>query len=255
MRKPIVYGNWKMNMDRAGAVALVEGLKEELASCDGVEFGVAPPFVYLEAVVAAAAGSRIGVASQNVYFEEKGAFTGEISVAMLRDVGCDYAIIGHSERRHVMGESDELINKKVRAALAGGLKVILCVGELADERDEGKTEAVVDRQIAGGLHGVDEGELARVVIAYEPVWAIGTGRTATPEQAGQVHAFIRRRMAELYSASAAEALRIQYGGSVKPENAYELARVADVDGALVGGASLKKDSFAAIVAEYARAAT
>ena len=253
MRKPIVYGNWKMNMNRAGAVALVEGLKAELSSCERVEFGVAAPFVYLDAVTAAAKGSPVGVAAQNVYFEESGAFTGEISVGMLRDIGCDYAIIGHSERRHVLGETDEVINKKVLAALAGALKVILCVGELLNERDDGKTEAVVGRQITRGLQGVAPDALARMVLAYEPVWAIGTGRTATPEQAGEVHAFIRRRIGALYGPEAAEALRIQYGGSVKPENAYHLASVPDVDGALVGGASLKKDSFVAIINECAKA--
>jgi len=253
LRKPIVYGNWKMNMDRASAVELVEGMKSELASCDNVDFGVAPPFVYLDAVIKAAAGSNVGVAAQNVYFEEKGAFTAEISAGMLLDIECPCAIIGHSERRHVFGETDELINKKVIAALGAGLKVILCVGELLDERDAGKTEAVVETQLTCGLKGVEEDALVNVVIAYEPVWAIGTGRTATPEQAGEVHKFIRAKVGEIYSAAAADVMRIQYGGSVKPENAFELISVPDVDGALVGGASLKKDSFVGIITECAKA--
>jgi len=254
MRKPIVFGNWKMNLDRAGSLGLVKGLKAALAGDSSVDAGVCPPFVYLDAVARELAGSAIALGAQDVYFESKGAFTGEVSAEMLLDVGCAYAIIGHSERRHVMGETDELINRKALAALKAGLKVILCVGELLAERDAGRTESVVERQLVQGLRQVAAESLAALVIAYEPVWAIGTGRNATAQQAGEVHAFIRGKIKELYGSAAAQALRIQYGGSVKPENTYELMSVPDVDGALVGGASLKVEIFAEIVKEAGRAA-
>jgi len=208
---------------------------------------VCPPCVYLEAVVKAVSGSAIKVGAQNMYFETSGAFTGELAGSMLTDVGCTYVILGHSERRHILGECDELINKKVLAALAAGLKPILCVGELLEEREAGETENVVRRQVEVGLANVSAEDLARVTIAYEPVWAIGTGRTATPRQAGEVHSFIRQVITGLYSSEAAQALIIQYGGSVKPENAAELLGVPEIDGALVGGASLKVDSFTAII--------
>ena len=247
MRRLFIAGNWKMNLDRAQAVALVEGLVGEIGSVSEVDLAVAPPEVYLEAVVAAAAGSTIKVGAQNMYFEDSGAFTGEVAGPMLTDVGCTYVILGHSERRHVFGEEDGLINSKVKAALEVGLKPILCVGELLEERQAERTEEVVRRQVEAGLAGVSAQGLSRVTIAYEPVWAIGTGRTATCEQASAVHAFIREVIGELYSAKAAQALAIQYGGSVKPDNAGDLLSDPEIDGALVGGASLKVDSFSATV--------
>jgi triosephosphate isomerase len=253
MRTAFIAGNWKMNLDAAGAAALAKGLKESLAGVEGVRLAVAPPFVYLAAVAEALTGSTIAVAAQDAYFEPNGAFTGEVSVAMLADVGCRYVICGHSERRHVIGETDALIARKVRAVLAGGLEPILCIGELLAEREAGRTEEVVKRQLTEDLAGLSADEVLKVTIAYEPVWAIGTGRTATPEQAAEVHAFIRRLLTETCGAEAAEQLVIQYGGSVKPDNTFDLMRDPNVDGALVGGASLKADSFAAIVREGLRA--
>lgn len=248
MRKPFVAGNWKMNMDGESSIALVKGIAAEL---DGdirerVDVAVCPPFVYLAEVVSAARSTGIAVGAQDLYFEKNGAFTGEISTAMLKDVGCNYVLCGHSERRHVIGETDELINKKVTAAISGGLLPILCVGELLEQRDAGKTEEVVEKQIRAGLAGLNEARAMAVTIAYEPVWAIGTGRNATPQQAQEVHAMIRGLLAEMYGQKLAEQTRIQYGGSAKPDNAGELLRQPDIDGLLVGGASLKADSFAAI---------
>jgi triosephosphate isomerase (TIM) len=250
MRKKFIAGNWKMNMDKAGAAALAKGLKEQLAGCPGsetVDVAICPPFVYLQTASEAISGSQIALGAQNVYFEGNGAFTGEISVAMLKDVGCRYAIIGHSERRHVIHETDELINRKVLAALAGGIEPILCVGELLDEREHNATEAVVEKQLRQGLANVSAAQMQKVTIAYEPVWAIGTGKTATPEQAQDVHKFCRGILASLYGKPTAEATRIQYGGSVKASNAAQLLGQPDVDGALVGGASLKVDEFMGII--------
>jgi triosephosphate isomerase (TIM) len=222
-------------------------MRLEQTAAEKATVAVCPPFVYLAAVAKALSSTNIGVGAQNVYFEKNGAFTGEISCVMLKDVGCNYAIIGHSERRHVIGEKDELINKKIAAAIHGGLLPIFCVGELLEEREANKTEAVVTRQIEKGLVGIDEEKMSAVTIAYEPVWAIGTGKTATKEQAQEVHAFIRQLLAKLYSKQLAEQIRIQYGGSVKPSNAKELMAQPDIDGLLVGGASLKADDFVAIV--------
>jgi len=252
MKKIFVCGNWKMNTDRKKALQLAEALKSTAAKSEAVEVGACPPFVYLAAVADVLDGAGVSLGGQNMYFEAEGAFTGEISAAMLLDVGCDYVILGHSERRHVMGEGDELINRKVRFAFAAGLKPILCVGELLEEREAGRTEAVVERHVRSGLEGVTGEQAAQAVIAYEPVWAIGTGKTATPEQANEVHAFIRGLLTEMFGGETAGAVRIQYGGSVKPENAFDLMSRAEVDGALVGGASLKSDSFDAIVAAAAR---
>lgn len=240
-------GNWKMNLDRAGAVALARGLRERIGDRDDVDVAVAPPFVYIEAVVAALEGSPIKVGGQNACDQTSGAFTGEVSAAMLRDVGCSFVVLGHSERRHVYGETDELVNAKVERALAEGLEVVLCVGETLEERQAGQTEAVVRRHLGQGLAGVAAADMARVTIAYEPVWAIGTGHTATPEQAGEVHRYLRGLLSGLYDDRVSGSTRIQYGGSVKPDNVRELLAVEDVDGALVGGASLKPDSFHAIV--------
>ncbi|MHC4288686.1 MAG: triose-phosphate isomerase [Planctomycetota bacterium] len=247
MRKPFIAGNWKMNTDSASAVALAAGLAKELGSVDTVDMAVCPPFVYLQSVAAALSASNIALGSQNVYFEEKGAFTGEISCQMLKDSCCTYAIIGHSERRHVMGETDELINKKVSAAIVSGLLPILCVGELLEERQGGTTNEVVAAQVKNGLAGIDTESVQAVTIAYEPVWAIGTGLTATPEQAQEVHAMIRGLLAEMYGDEIAQTLRIQYGGSAKPGNTAELMAQPDVDGLLVGGASLKVEDFAAMI--------
>jgi len=246
-RKPYVAGNWKMNLDRAGALALVRAIDAHVARTDGVDVAVVPPFVYLEAVATALRGSKVRVGAQNACDHEKGAYTGEVSVAMLRDVGAQLVVLGHSERRHVYGETDALVNAKVRTALQGGLDVILCVGETLAERDAGSTEAVVRTQTTGGLAGVSAADMARVTLAYEPVWAIGTGRNATPEQAGEVHRYLRGLLSGIYDPATAQRARIQYGGSVKPDNAGELLRVEDVDGALVGGASLAAETFLPIL--------
>jgi len=252
-RKPFVAGNWKMNLDLAGALDLVGGLTGLIGRVEEVDMAVCPPFVYLQAVREALQGSNVYLGAQNLYHEDKGAFTGEISPAMLGDLNVRYVILGHSERRHVFGETDELINRKVAKALTDSLEVIFCVGELLEEREAGKTLDVVSRQVKVGLEGVprdhtDGLTLANVLtIAYEPVWAIGTGKTATPDQAQEVHAMIRGLVADLYDQDIADAVRIQYGGSVKPDNARELLSQPDIDGALVGGASLKAHDFAAIV--------
>jgi len=253
-RKQFIAGNWKMNTSLAGAVALADGLKAKIGRVEQVDLAVAPPFVYLSAVADELEDSAIAVAAQNVFHEDSGAYTGEISGQMLKDVGCRYVIIGHSERRHVFGETDELINRKVIKALSDGLDVILCVGELLEQRQAEQTDEVVARQVKIALEGVasrQPGDMAlgeRLTVAYEPVWAIGTGKTATPAQAQDVHAMIRRLLGEIYDRQTAEGVRIQYGGSVKPSNAAELLAQPDIDGALVGGASLKADDFAAIVA-------
>jgi triosephosphate isomerase len=246
-RKLFIAGNWKMNTSSAEAVRLAGVLAAEIGSVADVDLAVAPPFVYLLAVREALAGTRIALGAQDVFYQDDGAYTGEISGAMLKDVGCRYVILGHSERRHVIGETDELINRKIVKALSDGLEVIFCVGELLEERESGGTLDVVSRQVRVGLEGVDRTSAARVTIAYEPVWAIGTGRTATPGQAQEVHAMIRRLLGDMYDKGLAETMRIQYGGSVKPSNAGELLSQVDIDGALVGGASLKASEFVAIV--------
>jgi triosephosphate isomerase len=249
MRKPFIAGNWKMNTDSRACVELAERVASGCWEVAGrnVAVAVMPPFVYLQAVVKALSSSHIAVGAQDVYFEEKGAFTGEISVSMLKDTGCAYALCGHSERRHVVGETDELINKKVSACINGGLLPVLCVGELLEERQAGKTAAVVERQLRNGLAGLGAEKLSGVTLAYEPVWAIGTGLTATPGQAQEVHAVIRRLLDEICDEQLGGEIRILYGGSVKPDNAAVLMREADVDGLLVGGASLKAADFVAII--------
>ena len=246
-RKLFIAGNWKMNLSSASAVALAEGLVQQLGSAEAVDLAVCPPFVHLPAVGNALAGSAIALGAQDVFYENDGAFTGEISAAMLKDVGCSLVICGHSERRHVIGETDELINRKLLKAISDGLKAILCVGELLSQREANETLEVVSRQVHLGLEGVSAADMAGVVIAYEPVWAIGTGVVATTDQAQEVHAMIRGLLAELYDPATVETTRIQYGGSVKPDNAAELLACPDIDGALVGGASLKAQDFAAIV--------
>jgi len=245
MRRLYVAGNWKMNLSLAEACGLIDGLKAKVPADCGVDVAVFPSFAFLSQIAERVKRTRIGLGAQNCYFEPKGAFTGEVSPQMLLDVGCDSVIIGHSERRHVLGEGGDLLKKKVVAALGAGLKVIYCVGELLEEREAGRTEAVLHQQIHDVL-GSDV-SLADVTIAYEPVWAIGTGKTATPAQAQEAHAFVRQEIGELYNSEAGGAVRIQYGGSVKASNAKELMSQPDVDGALVGGASLKVDEFVGII--------
>jgi len=249
MRKPFVAGNWKMNMNSQTSVELVKRIaygSVEMAD-QSVTVAVCPPFVYLQAVAKALSSSNIAVGAQDMYFESDGAFTGEISALMLKDVGCSYCICGHSERRHVIGESDELINKKVTAAIGGGLLPILCVGELLEEREASRTNEVVTRHVKKGLAGLNAEKLQAVTIAYEPVWAIGTGLTATPDQAQEMHDFIRKLLGQMYNEKLAAEIRILYGGSVKPNNAADLMSQKDIDGLLVGGASLKADDFLAII--------
>ena len=245
-RQKFVCGNWKLHKTVAEAAALVKELAEGLAGDARVQVAVAPTFTALAAAGAAAEGTPVELAAQDVHWEVQGAFTGEVSAPMLADVGCRHVIVGHSERRQYFGETDETVRKKVGAVLAAGLAPIVCVGELLAEREAGRTLEVVGRQVRGGLAGLGAEQLARVTVAYEPVWAIGTGKTATTAQAQEVHAAIRAILRELGGA-VADVIRIQYGGSVKPENAAELMSQPDVDGALVGGASLKAADFAAIV--------
>jgi triosephosphate isomerase len=249
MRKPFVAGNWKMNTDSYSSVALAEAIAAGSSRLAGssVTVAVIPPFVYLQAVAKAVSSSHIGLGSQDIYFEQNGAFTGEISASMLKDIGCTYVLCGHSERRHVIGETDELVNKKIAAAITGGLLPIFCVGELIEQRKAEKTKEVITQQIEAGLAGLNAEKVSAVTIAYEPVWAIGTGLTATPEQAQEAHCLIRQLLAKMYSEQLAQEIRIQYGGSVKPGNAAELMAQKDVDGLLVGGASLKADDFLAII--------
>jgi triosephosphate isomerase len=248
MRKPFVAGNWKMNTDSHTSVSLAEAVASGVSDiAEQVHIAVIPPFVYIPAVVKAVSTAHIAVGAQDIYYEQKGAFTGEISPSMLKDIGCTYALCGHSERRHVIKETDELVNKKVSAAISGGLLPILCVGELIEQRKASETEEVVTRQIKNGLAGLSTEKVSAVTIAYEPVWAIGTGLTATPQQAQEVHALIRKLIGEMYDGQLAEEIRILYGGSAKPENAADLMIQQDVDGLLVGGASLKADDFVSII--------
>lgn len=240
-------GNWKMNKTVGEALDLVRELKAAISGVKTVEVAVAPPFTALYAIRKELEGSPIHLAAQNLYWEEKGAFTGEVSPLMLKEVGCDYVIIGHSERRQFFGETDETVNRRIKAALAQGLKVIFCIGETLREREEGKTFSVIESQVEGGLKGLDDKKMRNMATAYEPVWAIGTGKTATPEQAEEVHRFIREKLEKLYSREVSEEIRIQYGGSVTPENVKGLMNQPNIDGALVGGASLKAESFSKIV--------
>lgn len=248
MRRPFVAGNWKMNLTRQECVALAQLLAQKVGATSQVELAVCPPFVYLDAVAQVLRGSAIGVGAQDVYHESFGAFTGEVCPAQLLDVGCGYVILGHSERRHVLGETNQEVNRKAAAVLAAGLIPIVCVGETLAEREANKTRDVIQEQLAGSLAGFSAEQVAKVVIAYEPVWAIGTGKVATPAQAEEVHGDLRRMLESRYNSQLASAVRIQYGGSVKPDNAAELLAQPNIDGALVGGASLKADSFLGIVA-------
>jgi len=248
MRRFLVAGNWKMNTDLASGTTLATAVAASVPESDaGVDILVCPPFPWLCAVRTAVTGSGVQIGAQNVYFEESGAFTGEVSVSMLKDAGCSHVIIGHSERRHVLGETDSEINRKIKAVLNAGLTAVLCVGELLSEREAGQTESVLDTQLSGGLEGIGTAEAGSVVIAYEPVWAIGTGVTATPDQAESTHLHIRKWLADRYNSPLSDEIRILYGGSVKPDNAETLLQLPNVDGALVGGASLKADSFVLII--------
>lgn len=246
-RKPIIAGNWKMNKTSREARDLAEKLIPLVSSVDERDIVLAPPFTALQAVADVIKNTRIAVGAQNLFWEEKGAYTGEISAEMLLDLGCKYVIIGHSERRQYFGETDETVNKRLKQALNKKLIPIVCVGETLQQRESGKTQDVIATQLSGGLKGITSEAMLGIVIAYEPVWAIGTGKTATPEQANEIHSFIRQRIKAAYGGSVADALRIQYGGSVTPENASALMGMPDIDGALVGGASLKPDTFAAII--------
>lgn len=248
MRKKIIAANWKMNMTASEAVSFLEDLELELKNFDAAEVVIVPPFTALPKVselVSKIPGITLG--AQNMWHEPSGAYTGEVSAAMLREFFTRFVVLGHSERRTIFGETDELVNKKVKAALGANLRPILCIGETLAERDAGNHHEVLERQLRGSLAGVDTEDMLDTVIAYEPVWAIGTGRTATPEQAQEAHAFIRKTLAAMFDENTAAKVRIQYGGSVKPDNAKELLHQPDIDGALVGGASLDSRSFAKIV--------
>lgn len=248
MRVPLIAANWKMNKTIGEASAFVNGFAPKVMDAKGVEVVICPPYTAIAAVVDGAKGTAIAVGGQDCHAKASGAFTGEVAPQMLKDAGCAWVIIGHSERRQLFDETDEVANAKLRAALAAGLQVVFCIGETLDERKGGEMDAVLRRQVLGGLKDVPKADLARMALAYEPVWAIGTGVTASPEQAEEAHAFVRALVRAQYDEETAEALRIQYGGSVKADNAADLLSKPDVDGALVGGASLDVDSFAAIVA-------
>lgn len=248
MRKKVIAGNWKMNNDLTESQnlinKLINGLQNEKLNCDVI---ICPPFISLREAYLLSIDTKIKLGAQNMYFEESGAFTGEISARMLKSVGCEYVILGHSERRTIFGETDSLINKKIKRTISAGLKPIFCIGESLEEREKNITKQVVQAQLTGGLNELSIADMEKIIIAYEPVWAIGTGKTATPEQAQEVHAFIRDVLKDEFSDKIARNIVIQYGGSVKPENAKELLSQNDIDGALVGGACLNAESFIQII--------
>ncbi len=252
MKPPLVVGNWKMHGTQNQAVALARDVRKGLRRSRKVQVVLTPPFTALAPVGKIVRGSSLCLAAQNIHWEEQGAFTGEISPEMLRELGCRFVIIGHSERRHIFGETDKTIARKLAACLRSGLRPILCVGETLEERIKGKTTRVITRQLRVALKGVVKGAIEKIEIAYEPVWAIGTGRNATPGQISRVHAMIRRRLKKLFGTRPAGQARILYGGSVRPENTGELASVEEVNGLLVGGASLKAKDFISIVAIFSR---
>ncbi len=247
MRTPLIAGNWKMYKTAAEAATFAKAFLPLVSGVKGVEIVLAPPFLAIRAVADLVRGNGVGVASQNLHFAPEGAYTGEVSAAMVKEAGATHAIIGHSERRQYFAETDDSVNRKVKAALDAGLTPIMCLGETLAEREAGKTLEVVERQLRGGFSGVPASTAAKVVVAYEPVWAIGTGKTASPAQAQEVHAALRQGLSGTWGAAAAAGVRILYGGSVKPDNIDTLMAQEDIDGALVGGASLKADSFARIV--------
>ena len=253
-RIPFIAGNWKMFKTVVEAVVFVKELKLAVKDFGKVEIAIAPPFTALHAVAEAARNSNIGVAAQDLYWEREGAFTGEISPLMVKEAGAEYAIVGHSERRRLFGESDAIVNRKAMAAIGAGLTPIVCIGETLEERERDETLTVLDRQIKDGLGEITSEQLGEIVLAYEPVWAIGTGRTATAAQAGEAHAHIRKRLRQWFGADAADRCHIIYGGSVKPDNIRELIAEEDVDGALVGGASLDVRGFTEIIARSRQAA-
>lgn len=246
-RTPLIAGNWKMYKTVSEAVETAVQLKKNVADAAGVDIMIAPPFTAIAAVSAAVKDSNVAVGAQNIYWEKEGAYTGEIAPGMLTEAGCRYVIIGHSERRQYFGESDESVNQKIGAAVKAGLIPVMCIGESESQREAGQTFSVLDKQIKNGLKGFFANELNLLVIAYEPIWAIGTGKTATSDQAQEVHQYLRSLLAEIFEPSFAQAIRILYGGSVKPENISELMARTDIDGALVGGASLNADTFSKIV--------
>jgi triosephosphate isomerase (TIM) len=248
MRKPFIAGNWKMNCSISEAVKLATDLCQNLPSQTTADVAIIPPFLAIPAVRDSIADSPVELGAQDVFYEGNGAFTGEISTSMLKDAGVTFALVGHSERRHVIGESDEIIRRKLDALLAADMRVILCIGETLSERESDRTEQVLQVQVTEGLNGLTEAQLADVTIAYEPVWAIGTGKVATTEQAQSAHLFIRNLVTKMFSPAAAATLRIQYGGSVKADNARNLLAQPDIDGALVGGAALEAESFLGIIA-------
>ncbi|MEI7997926.1 MAG: triose-phosphate isomerase [Candidatus Omnitrophota bacterium] len=247
MRKVIIAGNWKLNKTPLEAIQLADELKRLVVDISGIDIVICPPFVDLQGVCDAVSEHNIDVGAQNLFWEDSGAFTGEISAPMLKNLGVKYVIVGHSERRQFFGETNETVNKRLRAALKHGLTPIVCVGENLAEREGGKTFDVIKNHCEGSLAGLTSDEMMKIVLAYEPVWAIGTGKTSTPEQAQEVHAYIRELLAKVFNSEVASVVRIQYGGSVTPENIALLIVKPDIDGALVGGASLKAPSFAAIV--------
>jgi triosephosphate isomerase len=246
-RKPYIAGNWKMNLDRSRALDLIKTIKGRLGDGNDREVAIFSPSVYLADVSAVAQGSPLGVGAQNIWYEKDGAFTGELSAAMVREVGADRVLIGHSERRHIFMEQDEWMARKLRAALDAALLPVICVGEKLDERKANRTERVLKKQLEAAFTDVKADEIRRITIAYEPVWAIGTGETATPEQVGDVHRFIRKWVGTRLGAEAADGIRVLYGGSVNPGNVKALMAVEDVDGVLVGGASLKPDTFLPLI--------
>jgi len=247
MRIPLIAGNWKMHLNRKEAMELANSIKNGLTQDLKYEVLLAPTFTNLDTVKNIISDTKILLAAQNTCWEDKGAFTGEVSPLQLKELGCDYVIIGHSERRRIFGETDEILNKKIKAALKNGLKIIFCIGETLEERENQKTYSVLQTQIQNGLKGINNEEISKIVIAYEPVWAIGTGKTATPQQAEDAHIFIRKEISKLYDDKIASGIRILYGGSVKAENIDELMAEKDIDGVLVGGESLKADKFLRII--------
>lgn len=246
-RRLLIAGNWKMYKTGAETVEFIERLKELLSSDSAVDVTLAPSFTSLEAAIQAAQGSSISIAAQNVFWEQEGAFTGEVSATMLKSMGVKQVIIGHSERRQYFGETDETVNRRIKAALSGGLVPIVCVGETLEQREAGQTFKILETQLETGLEGIDSEAARALILAYEPVWAIGTGKTATPEMAQEAHKFIRETLPDRFDKGLVSSLRILYGGSVKPENAAELLTQPDIDGGLVGGASLKPDVFYGII--------
>ncbi|MDR2429256.1 MAG: triose-phosphate isomerase [Candidatus Margulisbacteria bacterium] len=246
MRKPIMAGNWKLNKNHLETLTFIDEVTPLLSGVNEVDIVICPPFTSLNVATARTKGTNIKVGAQDIFWEKSGAFTGEISGDMLKVLGCDYVIIGHSERRQYFGETDQTVNKKILAAFAAGLIPIVCVGETLQEREAGQVEQVLAAQIRGGLQGLNAVAHGKIVIAYEPVWAIGTGQTATPEQANAAHVLIRKLLGEIFGGTAQD-IRIQYGGSVKPENVKELMAQPDIDGALIGGAALKADAFEKLV--------